>query len=350
MLHPRRISTSGPKTARIALVGEAPGEDEENSGLPFMGAAGQELTVMLKEAGIVRSEVFLTNVLSIRPPGNKLDEFCGARNEVGRDYLLPPLSSGKYLRPEFLPELERLRAELEEVRPNVVVALGGTASWALLHAPKITTVRGTVSPGTLVPYKVLPTFHPAAVLRDWAKRPIVLADLLKAERESHFPEVRRPERTVYFDPTLKDLEEIEKILLRAAILGTDIETKLRTITCIGFAPSKYEAYVIPFWDSRKIHGSYWDTHEEEVEAWNMVERVLSSSVPKVFQNGLYDIQYILKAGLRIRNCYHDTMILHHAKYPELQKSLGFMGSIYTNEASWKLLRPRGEDSTKREDE
>jgi hypothetical protein len=245
--------------------------------------------------------------------------------------------------------VERLRGELESVKPNIIIALGGTASWALLRAPKITAVRGTVAQSSLVNSKVLPTYHPAAILRNWANRPLLVTDLIKASRESTFPEIRRPERKVYYDPTIHDLAEIEAILLRARLLGTDIETKNKTITCIGFAPSADAAYVIPFLDPRKPSGSYWDNAKDEVDAWRMVERVLESPVPKVFQNGLYDLQYILRMGLKVRNVTDDTMILHHAMYPELQKSLGFLGSVYTNEASWKLLRPRGEDSNKRED-
>lgn len=342
----------GNREAKIALVGEAPGEQEEMTGMPFMGSSGQELTRMLQEAGIARKDCFLTNVLSIRPPDNKLDEFCGKKEEVGRDYQLPPLGSGSYLRPEFLPELDRLSAELNAVKPNVVVALGGTASWALLNAPKITSIRGTVAEGSRVPYKILPTFHPSAILRNWGNRPIVIADFLKAERESHFPEIRRPERKVYYDPDYGDLEFFRQGILEtgSVLIGADIETKNKTITCISFAPSKSESFVIPFFDPRKPGGSYWQSLEEEIEWWRLVEEVLSSPIAKVWQNGLYDIQYLFRMGLKLRNCEHDTMILHHSKYPELQKSLGFMGSIYTNEASWKLMRPRGEDSNKREDE
>jgi uracil-DNA glycosylase len=347
---PRLTRATGPKDAKIVLVGEAPGKQEELTGMPFMGESGQELTRMLKEAGIDRSSCYLTNVLTVRPPDNKLDEFCAPKGEVGAGYTLPPLGSGKYLRPEFLPELDRLRAEIEEVNPNVVVALGGTASWALLRAPKISSVRGTVAPGVLTKHKVIPTFHPAAIIRNWAQRVLVVADLLKAERESHFPEVRRPERKIYYDPTLAELQDWVEYLNRASILGTDIETKLRTITCIGFAPSRSEAFVVPFFDPRNTHGSYWHSLDEELEAWGHVESILSGPARKVFQNGLYDIQYILRMGLKLRNVSDDTMILHHAMYPELQKSLGFLGSIYTNEASWKLLRPRGDDSNKREDE
>jgi uracil-DNA glycosylase len=345
------LRPSGPLDAKIAIVGEAPGEQEAITGRPFEGASGQELTRMLKEAGIERKNCFLTNVFTRRPPNNKLDSWTAKKAEVGTDYQLPPLSSGAYIRPEFLHELDRLRDELLSVKPNIVIALGGTASWALLRAPKITSVRGTVADGSLVPFKVLPSYHPSAILRQWALRPILVTDLIKAERESRYPEIRRPERKVYYDPEFHELAEIEKILLAADILGTDIETAFRTITCIGFAPSPTESYVIPFLDRRKVHGSYWDTPEQEIAAWQMVGRVLAArSVRKLFQNGMYDLQYILRMGLEVHNVSDDTMILHHAMWPELQKSLGFMGSIYTNEGSWKIMRPRGEDSNKREDE
>lgn len=352
MSEPQRTRATGPLDAKIVLVGEAPGEQEEITGMPFQGSSGQELTRMLTEAGIDRKTCFLTNVFTTRPPDNKLDFYCGKRAEVGSNYSLPPLGSGNYVLPSYLPELDRLAAEINAVNPNLVVALGGTASWALLRAPKITPIRGTVTPGVLTLHKVLPTFHPSAVLRNWAQRPIVLADLLKAEREAKFPQVRRPERTVYFDPDLHDLEEIIAACTdpHIQVLGTDIETKSRTITCIGFAPSLSVSYVIPFFDPRNTSGSYWRTPIEERTAWRAVNTILSSPVPKVFQNGLYDIQYLLRMGLRLANCSEDTMILHHAMYPELQKSLGFLGSIYTNEASWKIMRPRGEDSNKRDDE
>jgi DNA polymerase I-like protein with 3'-5' exonuclease and polymerase domains len=66
--------------------------------------------------------------------------------------------------------------------------------------------------------------------------------------------------------------------------------------------------------------------------------LLESPVTKVFQNGLYDLQYIYQMGIRPRNCTEDTMLMHHALYPEMKKGLEFLGSVYTNEASWKLMR------------
>ena len=72
--------------------------------------------------------------------------------------------------------------------------------------------------------------------------------------------------------------------------------------------------------------------------WLQVWRLLGSNIPKIFQNGMYDLQYLMRMGLRVRACDEDTMLMHHAICPEMNKGLGFLGSIYTNEPAWKLMR------------
>lgn len=346
---------SGPTSGvKIALVGEAPGKQEELLGSPFVGSSGQELTRMLADAGIDRKECYITNVFMSRPPGNKLDSYCGKKAEVGgKDYTLPPLRQGKYIKPEYLYELDRLKEELSNVRPNVVVALGGTASWALLQNPKITTIRGTVAESTLVPgCKVLPTFHPAAILRQWGNRPVVIADLMKAEKEQEFPEIRRPSREIWLEPTFKDITEfISTYLLRAKKITYDIETAHDMITCIGFAGDSNHALCIPFVDRRNPSFSYWNSPVEEVKAWEFVKAILSLDIHKEAQNGLYDIQWLWrKMGIAPQNSSLDTMLQAHALQPELPKGLGFLGSIYTNESSWKQMRKvKGKDIIKKDD-
>lgn len=95
--------------------------------------------------------------------------------------------------------------------------------------------------------------------------------------------------------------------------------------------------------------SYWQTKEEEVTVWKVIRWLLKQTIPKIFQNGMYDLAYLVRYGFEVACCEEDTMLLHHALYPELPKGLGFLGSIYTNEASWKLMRPRGEEALKREE-
>lgn len=337
---------------KIALVGEAWGAEEETFHLPFVGPAGQELDRMLADAGIKRSECFVTNVFNFKPERNDITTLCWAASERGRDDRRPSLSSGKYLRPEYFPEIARLSAELNSIKPNVVVALGNTAAWALLSLTAISKIRGTVATSSLVPnLKVLPTYHPAAILRQYDLRHVAVLDLIKAKAESAFPEIRRPVRKIWTDPSLADCYDFySNYIINSSCLAFDIETFGDQITCIGFAPSIDKALVIPFWDMRKPKGSYWLYPREEEQAWDFVHMVLDHPMPKVAQNGLYDIQFLwMKYGIPVRNFEDDTMLLHHSLQPESPKALGFLGSVYTNEASWKEMRNRGKHTIKHDE-
>lgn len=333
----------GSRTAKIALVGEALGEQEDMTGAPFSGSSGQELNRMLAEVGLARRDCFLTNVFSFRPQRNNMDVLCVRRAEVGQGYPMPLYSQGKYIHPQFLPELDRLYTELESVRPNLIIALGNTACWALLYRSAISSVRGSITAAVRpAGAKVLPTYHPAAVMRNWSLRPIVLVDLLKAAREQDFPEIRRPERELLVAPTYSEAQDWvsrEVLAHPGRTLACDIETSRGQITMVGFASSSKSALVIPFVNPVEPSYSYWDTPARELEAWQIVRLLLEDPRwPKLFQNGVYDLQYLLKMGFHPRNCLHDTMLLHHSLFPELQKGLGFLGSIYTNEQNWKLMR------------
>lgn len=321
---------------KIALVGEAWGKDEAAAGLPFQGNAGRILNGLLAQVGIRREDCFITNVLNLQPkPSNDIKNTCGpkATSIPGMPALIP----GKYMRAEFLPELRRLHTELKEVKPNLIVALGATASWALLQTTGIAAIRGSTvhSPWG----KVLPTYHPQAVGYDWSLRPVVYADLTKAKREAEFPEVRRPVREIWVEPSITDLYAFEEYFVKAKIIALDIETMGDMITCVGFSPSPAHAIVVPFYDTLKPGKNYWQSFEEERTAWQWVAKWCQGPTPKVLQNGLYDINFLWRTmGIAVNNATHDTMLLSHALQPELQKGLAFLGSIYTDESSWKLMR------------
>jgi uracil-DNA glycosylase len=347
--------------------------------MPFVGASGQELFRMLGEAmptvnpmlhaeivelfryGLAwvrrRDEWFeaagvgLTNVFDFQPAGNKIESLCGNKKETSNVLDLPAIARAMYLRPEYLPELARLALELDTLRPNLVVALGNTACWALLRATNIGMLRGTATCGAMTSGqagwlgKVLPTYHPAAVLRMWAWRPIVVADLTKAAREAQFAEIRRPTRRIIINPTIAECEAWadETLIDPPPMLSVDIETGAGQIKCISFARTRSEAIVIPFVDLEVSSGSVWPTPDEELVAWNVVGRLLNCPSVKLGQNFIYDLQYLTRMGFAPRACLEDTMLLHHSLFPELQKGLGFLGSVYTNEASWKLMnRPKAD--------
>ena len=159
-------------------------------------------------------------------------------------------------------------------------------------------------------------------------------------------------RRIWVNPTISDLYEFKKLYLdNAKKLAFDIETKLHQVSCISFAPSKDIALVVPFIDETKKDLAYWGNIEDEIKAWKFVRDVLALPAEKVAQNGLFDIQYLWRVcHIPVHNFIHDTMLLHHALFIELPKDLGFLGSIYTNEAPWKLMRVRAKDIVEKKDD
>ena len=149
----------GDPNARLMFVGEGPGADEDASGLPFVGKAGQLLNNMINAMGLQRDQVYIANVVKCRPPGNRVPE-----QEEGAT---------------CTPFLFR---QIDVIRPEVLVALGATAATWLLGARqplaglrgRIHTVRGT---------KLVVTYHPAFLLRDPRQKKEAWADLQIAMRE-----------------------------------------------------------------------------------------------------------------------------------------------------------------------
>ena len=345
---------------KIVLVGEALGQREELFQHGFVGPSGVELGRMLFQSGIAPgfamdypSElemikhwknlrenygIEITNVFNKHPPDNNIDVFfTNAKDGIGG---IPPLRPGKYLRQDLLPHLELLWDLLNAAKPNLIIAFGNTACWAVLGESKISTIRGTVKTSPKLGLKVLPTYHPAAVLRQWNLRPIVMSDLEKAKREAEFKEIRRIERWVTVEPTLAEIEEW--INRPAEYYAVDIETSLRRqVSMIGLARSANDALVIPFMDETKDNWSYWPTVEEEMVAWKLANDLLNKPIPKLFQNGVFDLSHLLTVGFRPAMCLDDSMLLHHSLYPEMLKGLGFLGSIYSDEIAWKSMRTRG---------
>lgn len=343
--------------SKIALVGEAFGREEDDffklTGeiRPFIGAAGKQLDSLLADAGINRADCYITNVFNLRPGAdNDITRLCCRAKDPARAAGLPALQTGHYLRAEYLPHLSRLATELARENLNIVVALGNTACWALLGAGGISKLRGATGLSRLVPsLKVLPTYHPSAVLNQWSLRPVTVLDLEKAKRESAFPEVRRQRRLLWLDPTLADLADFYPNLAEAERIVFDIETQVvggeRQMTNIGFAPSRGLALNIPFFDERKPNNSYWPTLEAELLALRFCGKAFDlhrTGTQFAAQNGMYDISWVWgRYGLPCPTS-HDTMLLHHAIQPESPKALDFLGSVYADEMAWKLLSRRKE--------
>ena len=317
----KHVFAVGPKNAQIMLVGEAPGIEEQRTRVPFVGGSGRILNYMLSDAGIDRAECRIDNVVNIRPPGNNFGVFYA---DKARKHPLPIL----------LEHRERLYKEIASVKPNVIVALGAEALKALTDRNYIGKWRGSI---LSTPHgKVVPTLHPANIMRQWSARPIAVFDLERAKKESISPKVLFEVRYFITSPTEGEVEKELLELGSSPYISFDIETTRgwpKHITCIGFADSKEHAICIPFVDKNGSH--YWKDALTEARIWKMIGKLLGNDSKKIAQNAQFDISLLSYQGLYVNNFWFDTMIGQHVVYPELPKGLAFLCSIYTKQPFYK---------------
>ncbi|MCY7376070.1 MAG: uracil-DNA glycosylase [Pyrinomonadaceae bacterium] len=153
------VHSTGNLRADLMFVGEAPGADEDAQGVPFVGRSGQLLNKIIESIGLKREDVFVGNINRCRPPGNRA----------------PTLPEAKTCKPFLL-------REIAVVRPKVIVVLGNTACQNLLETKVgISKLRGEFQDYFGV--KVMPTFHPAYLLRDPSKKREVWEDMKKVRDE-----------------------------------------------------------------------------------------------------------------------------------------------------------------------
>jgi len=315
----KTVGPVGQIDAKIALVGEAPGVWELRAGKPFVGPAGSILDACLQNAGIVRRDCYITNVIKEHPPKNNITPWFNDRTgftQKGQEYV------------------EALREELEKTKANVFVALGKVAMCALTGRKDIITRRGYVMESTLLPRrKVLPTIHPSACLRgQYVYRYYIASDLKKALVESDFPEIRYPERTLIADPGITLQQALENLDFIASHkrVAFDIEVIEFQVSCISFATSPDWSFSLP------LHRRW--TEVEEAQLWQRIAAILEDpEIEKIGQNSLaFDCWFLATTcGIIVRGTHFDTMIGHSIIYPEMQKGLGFLASIYTHERYWK---------------
>ena len=153
----KAVPGEGSGRSGVMLVGEAPGGKEDQSGRPFVGAAGRKLEGLLMLAGLSRDDVFITNIVKCRPPENRRPRREEA--ESCRDYL---------------------RREIEALNPSLVVLLGVTALKQFFPSSEISTARGVVveSGGR----RYLPTYHPASMIYNRSLEAVVSQDFRELKK------------------------------------------------------------------------------------------------------------------------------------------------------------------------
>ena len=150
----------GPQSAELMLIGEGPGQQEDEKGKPFVGSAGRMLDQLLEQAEVDRKSVFISNIVACRPPGNRA----------------PKIS-------EIKAHAPWINEQIRIVQPLLIVTLGRSALLHFLPKEKITQIHGVVRRVERADdvLWILPTFHPAAAFRNEDLKPLLEADFRAIE-------------------------------------------------------------------------------------------------------------------------------------------------------------------------
>lgn len=329
-----RIWGEGNPNSELVLLGEAPGEEEDERGRPFVGRAGWILNRALTEAGLDRREVFVANAVKCRPA-----------NAAGKN------------RPPSLDELLACRTWLDEElaclpHKKVLVAMGGTAMQALLHphAPTggVFENQGKIFWSERYHCTMVATIHPALALRKPGEAQWLTLDLRKAmeiARTGRLPERKQPRYRVV--RSLADALEMEAALARAPYLVWDWETAPNPYTwgdavhptqaigyCVSFCGEADFAWVAPRYGAGLRPLPTWPrTRAEIAELDAVLRRIFLLPVPKIGHHVAFDINVCVSTlGVRPVNVVGDTMLANHTLYNHLSErahGLKRMSDVYT---------------------
>lgn len=313
------VADEGPEGARVVFIGEAPGAEEEKEGRPFVGFSGNKLETVLNRNGLPRASVRLANLFHYRPRNNKFESVFGTS--------------------ELTNSVLTLYDYLRQHRPTVVCTLGNWPTYFLTGKCKLNKGRKTQPISGILNWrgsiltsnvqgleglKVIPTVHPAAVLRNATLFPTFDLDIKRVRADSEFSELRLPQRKFIIAPKGAEMEEWTNRLLAADRLTVDIENIKHTTTllCVGFALSPLLAVCFEY-----------DEHDPLLR--DCLSRLLASTIPKCFHFGSHDTEVLRLNGYEVVNYAFDTFVSQHVMWPELPRSLAYLTSIITREPYYK---------------
>jgi len=318
------VPPSGNTDATIAICGEQPGFHELRMRKPFIGPSGHGLDECLGIAKILRHQLYITNV--VKDGDKPLKHFIDI-DERGK---WSCSTEGWNCIKELGEELKALP------KLNIVVAMGNVALLALCSRVGITKWRGSVLESTLVSgLKILPTFHPATFIPpkfNFLNKPLIVEDLLKANTESKFKEIRRTPRKVITKPTfaqcLAYLNHCYDIGKRGDVIDIDIEVIGKEVDCFSISFKPTESMSIPFRDHA---GDYFDVDQEYSIMMMLAKIIEDKTIRKRGANFIFDTQFLFhKYGIRPRGDLHCTQIAQKISFPDFPAGLSFVTSMWTD--------------------
>jgi uracil-DNA glycosylase family 4 len=267
------------------IVGEAPGFTEDETGEPFVGQAGQILNQQLQQVGISRLECYVTNVVKCRPPANRTP----VKNEIMA----------------CLPHLLR---EIDEIKPQYILLLGNTALQGLLGKSGITKYRGQTFEFQGI--TVMPTLHPALILRNPKYLPLFISDLNRFSQLINGQTLGFKEYKIKIIRNWKTLRKVKRKLEKKRKLAYDFELqglnwKYAKVWMLGIATSSKRAYIIPL---QHPQSPFKYEYEKVLEFIKDIFEDRSKFL--IAQNGKFDNKVFRRFGIQPFQNW-DTMLCSH---------------------------------------
>lgn len=349
--------TSGPKNAKILIIGDAWGKEELSASRPFTGSAGKELDRMLADAGLSRNDTLCTNVVNAYPAGGAFTSFLNHIKDAKPNY------NGISASAEFLSGVTNLERLIDALKPSLIISAGNWPLFVLGTVAEVKTSAGFKLPtgaskwrGSQLytrpingkTYPLLPIIHPSTVIKEWGYRTVTVHDLRsRAQRFINgtlFWEA--PAHDFIHKPTWANVQTFftrlhSKLASGPTQLSVDLETyRRRWISVIGLADAE-TALAIPLFYVDRSKGqestiSYWHLWQE-TEIFRQCKLILEHpNVRIIGQNFIYDTQWFHRAyGINAPVTF-DTMVAHHLAFPGTPKSLDYLASLYCNHyVYWK---------------
>lgn len=320
------VPPSGNPEAKLALVGEQPGIDEVRGSppRPFIGQAGRMLDDILMMSKIIRSDLYITNVIK------DLDEPLSK-------YIDIDFKKGNFsISPNGYTYIKELGEELKRLKLNAVLAFGNVPLIALTNRVGISKWRGSILESTIVPgLKVIPTYHPATILPPkcvYINKPLIIEDLLLAYDQSKFYGISRKPRKVIIRPSFNEacsyLQGCLELGRGGRLISADIEVINEELDCFSVGASETESISIPL---RGPQGDYY-TPDEELQIIKLLAEILSDeSISKTGANFIFDLQFLFrKYGILPAGSIHCTQIAQKIAYPDFPAGLDFVTSQHTD--------------------
>lgn len=308
------IPGMGNKEATMMIIGDCPDTYAIKDSRPIAGPPESTLEECLHQAGLIKSDVFITNVLDDIHE-KQLKKFWNTRTKkvVGN---IDGYKSAMF-------------DVIKMVDPKVIIAMGELPAYILTGNGSVAKTRGY--PFLHDSRIVIPVEHPRNMIwSNYIARYYLSHDLNKAGKLSENPKLLyQPEIETRIPQSYAEACAMLEYALTRDFLSIDIEVSNFEVSCFGFAASPKNAWSIPF-DMR------W-TLEEEVRLWNLVAQIMENpAIAKIGQNFIFDIHFMLiRVGIFTRGKIIDTMMGHSILYPDFLKSLNFLASIHTMQPYWK---------------